>query len=96
MIRITERKIDFNDRNKTNDGLLEFEAIKAIGSEAKFILSGVTLRKIQGCRDGIGNFYYDQINRLIVGFPYQIDTTIETDLIIFEEAMPETTTCYIK
>jgi hypothetical protein len=89
MIRITPRKINFNDCNEMHEGLESFELIKIAGSEAKFILSGVTLRKIQGRRDGIGNFYYDQINRLIVGFPYKIDTKLENDLIIFEEGIDE-------
>lgn len=36
-------------------------------------------------RDGIGNLLYDSVNRLIGGFPYQIDTKLDKGVVIFEE-----------
>lgn len=47
MKKRTKKIIDFNDQLESMDLLYSFEDIKTCGSEAKFILSGVTLRHIQ-------------------------------------------------
>jgi len=86
MIKKTPAILNFPNYNEISEVIWNFNTIKTYGSEAKFILSGITLRRIQGVRDGIWNvFLYDSVNRLIGGFPYEIDTKLNDNVIILEE-----------
>ncbi len=94
MIKLTRAVLGFNDYNSRWESLERiwaFDEVKTFGSEAKFLLSGVTLRRIQALIDSCGNPVYDPINRLIGSFPYQIDTKLEDNVIIFEEKIKDVT-----
>lgn len=89
MLRQTQLILNTEDCNIFHSQLISFEELKTLGSNAWVRLSGTTLREIQGRRDGIGNQYYDPINRLIAGFPYKIDVKLDKNIIIFEEQINE-------